>query len=106
LAAPAAAVDTTPWQRIAIGDGILYVGDLARPMEEVRPMIASQRKVGTAEMIASVVTLMTRQPSAARPQPAEQPRPSAEQPARRFTALVLGDLVAEGTVMLLVPESS
>ena len=106
LAPPAVAADTSPWQRIPIGDGILYVGDLARPMDEVRPLIVSQRKVGTAEMIASVLTLMTQRPSAARPQPAEQPRPSAEQPARRFTALVLGDLVAEGTVMLLVPESS
>ena len=103
LAAPAAA---TQWRRIPIGDGILHVGDLTRPMEEVRPLIASQRKVGMAEMIASVVTLMTRQPSTAEPEPTEQPRPSAEQPVRQFTALVLADAVAEGTVMLLMPESS
>jgi hypothetical protein len=106
LAAPTAAADTTPWQRVPIGDGILYVGDLARPMEEVRPRIASQRQVGLAEMIASIVTLLTRRPSAAQPQPPEQPPPPAEQPARRFTALVLTDVVAEGTVMLLMPESS
>ena len=37
------------------------------------PLIVSQRKVGLAEMIASVLTLMTQRPSAARPQPAERP---------------------------------
>jgi hypothetical protein len=103
LPASGAPADQTPWRQIPIGNGMLLVGDLASPLVELKPLIASQRTVGVPEMIASVVTLLARPPSAAPPQPT--PAPPAAPPETRFTALVLGEVVAEGTVMLLVPET-
>jgi hypothetical protein len=104
LAAPGAPADATPWRQIPISNGMLLVGDLASPLEQWKPQIASQRTVGVPEMIASVVTLLASRPSTTQSQPTEQP--AAAPPPRRFTALVLGEVAAEGTIVLLMPESS
>ena len=74
-----------------LGNGYLAVGDpkdIAAQVEQQKLQIVSERPAGLAEMIASALTLIGTQRSTAN---------------RQYTALVLSDLVAEGTVMLLLP---
>ena len=82
-----------PASVVALGGGFLAVGApkaIADKLAEKQIAIGAQRKVGTPEMILSAINAITSKP------------PTGGQP--RYTALVLGDFVAEQTVMLLVPE--
>jgi hypothetical protein len=77
---------------VAVGAGYVAVGEpraIASQLAEKQIAVDGQRKVGTPEMIVSAINLLTSKP------------PAGDR--ARYTALVLGDFVAEQTVMLLEP---
>jgi hypothetical protein len=70
---------------IAAGDPVYINGELDRRTERLK--VVGRRNVGLAEMIASALSLLG----------------SSGSQVAQYEALVLADVVAEGTVMLLVP---
>ena len=76
------------------GSGFLAVGEPGQVMRKIagtHTQIIAQRKVGMAEMIFSAIKLL---------------RDRAPVETKKYSALVLEDFVAVGTVMLLQPETS
>jgi hypothetical protein len=86
----------SPAGLVKLGGGYVAMGDptaIASKLGENKLAVIAQRKAGVPEMIGSALTLIGT-------------RTSTDQASNRksqYTALVLGDLVADQTVMLLVP---
>jgi len=79
-----------PSVAVPLGGGHLLIGEPAAMAENLRDKnIVAQRKVGMAEMIASTIVAINTKRNGAENRP--------------YTALILGDFVAQQTVMLLTP---
>jgi hypothetical protein len=94
-ALPALGVATpeVPFVLVPLGRGFLWLGDpQAFSTVPISHQVASRRTVGTPEMIATVLTLV-----------GTRAQTTAAQQKASYTALVLGDFVADSTVMLLLP---
>jgi hypothetical protein len=91
LAAPAVDRPELPALVVPVGCGYFAAGEFPKINRELRDraVIVETRTVGAPELIASALALMRTQRS--------------DNETGNYTALVLGDVVAEGTVMLLVP---
>jgi hypothetical protein len=83
-----------PTGLFAIGSGHVAVGDpaqIAARIQERKFELVAQRRVGTPELIASSLAVIGKEPA---------------EDNRRYTALVLADVVADQTVMLLLPSEN
>jgi hypothetical protein len=86
-----------PANRLELGSGLLLYGDRTRFAERLRAgeRLVSERRVGTLEFVAAVVQALTTR--------APQTTPAANGTSRDYAAVILGDVVADQTVMLLLP---
>lgn len=82
-------------QLIAVGGGHLWIGDpreIHATLDKHQIDIVGQRKVATPEMIAAALTLI-----------GTRPERNEGDVRSQYTALVLAELVADQTIMLLIP---
>jgi hypothetical protein len=95
--------------QVEIGQGVLLYGDSASVKEALAKENAEARRVGLPEMIASVVTLMQKRGSenvhVVDTTKANDTTTDTGSTSGRFrSALVLADVVADHTVVLLMPN--